>query len=154
MGSTGREQDARDGRQRQERGHGSPRAFYTIYGGGLLRMRNTKCAVRCSGLIAALLLAGPAVFATDFDFSGEFIYDNDVALLDFRVGAASTVTVFTSSWIQGNPPLGFDPQLGAPRHQRCPRPDRARALDLASLRGRRSGDRTPAAPPVGLLRAG
>ena len=75
-------------------------------------MHNKGCPVGCWGLTVALLLAGPAVFATDFDFSGEFTYDNDVALLDFTVGAASTVTVFTSSWIQGHPPLGFDPIVG------------------------------------------
>lgn len=75
-------------------------------------MHNKGCPVRCWGLTVALLLAGPAVFATDFDFDGEFTYDNDVALLDFTVGAASTVTVFTSSWIQGHPPFGFDPVVG------------------------------------------
>jgi hypothetical protein len=67
----------------------------------------------------ALLLGGSAAFATDFDFEGMFAQDNDVALLDFTVGADSFVTVFTSSWIQGEPTaevprgmLGFDPIVG------------------------------------------
>lgn len=45
--------------------------------------------------------------ALDFDFSGIFKYDNDVAILNFSVGAPSTVTVFSSSWVSG----GFDPIL-------------------------------------------
>jgi len=63
------------------------------------------------GLAVALLVAGTAAHATDFDFSGNFVYDNDVARVDFVVGAPSNVTLFTSSWIQGDPPMGFDPVL-------------------------------------------
>lgn len=50
--------------------------------------------------------------ADDFDFSGNFTYDNDVLQFNFTVGAPSSVTVFSSSWLQGDPPAGFDPMLG------------------------------------------
>ena len=43
----------------------------------------------------------------DFDFSGTFTQDNDVALLNFTVDHVSTVTIFSSSWASG----GFDPVL-------------------------------------------
>jgi len=43
----------------------------------------------------------------DFDFSGNFVNDNDIVLLDFTVGTDSTITIFSSSWIDG----GFDPIL-------------------------------------------
>lgn len=82
-------------------------------------MHNKRCAVRCLGLTVALLLGGSAVFATDFDFEDVFVHDNDVASVWFTVGADSFVTVFTSSWIQGEPSsevpqemLGFDPVVG------------------------------------------
>jgi len=71
-------------------------------------MHNATCAVRCLGLIVALLAAGTAAHATDFDFAGSFEFDNDVALVGFTVGAPSNVTVFTSSWIAGEPPPGAD----------------------------------------------
>ena len=45
--------------------------------------------------------------ALDFDFNGVFDADNDVVLLDFTVGADSTITIFSSSWDDG----GFDPIL-------------------------------------------
>ncbi|MBK8859058.1 MAG: DVUA0089 family protein [Opitutaceae bacterium] len=57
-------------------------------------------------LIALLALATPAL-ALDFDFNGTFTHDNDIALNSFTVGSASTVTIFTSSWLTG----GFDPVL-------------------------------------------
>lgn len=55
--------------------------------------------------------------AADFTFSGNFTNDNDVLLFNFSVGAPSTVTVFSSSWLYGDPPAGagnggFDPMLG------------------------------------------
>lgn len=53
-----------------------------------------------------LCLATPAM-ALDFDFAGTFTADNDVVLLDFTLGEASTITIFSSSWITG----GFDPIL-------------------------------------------
>lgn len=49
--------------------------------------------------------------AIDFDFSGQFAQDNDVALLNFTVGVDSTITIFSSSWIEGGSGLGFDPIL-------------------------------------------
>lgn len=55
---------------------------------------------------SSLLLAGSAK-ALDFDFSGTFTKDNDVVSLFFDVGAPSTVTIFSSSWVTG----GFDPVL-------------------------------------------
>ena len=72
-------------------------------------MHKATCAVRCLGLTVALLVAGTGAHATDFDFSGNFVNDNDVALVGFTVGAPSNVTLFTSSWVQGDPPMGFDP---------------------------------------------
>lgn len=56
---------------------------------------------------AAVALFSVPVFALDFDFSGAFVYDNDVVLLDFTVGVDSTITIFSSSWDDG----GFDPIL-------------------------------------------
>lgn len=72
-------------------------------------MHNATCAVRCLGLIVALAAAATAAHATDFDFAGNFEFDNDVALVGFTAGAPSNVTVFTSSWIAGEPPPGADP---------------------------------------------
>jgi hypothetical protein len=69
-------------------------------------------------LAAVLCLVGSVqAQANDFTFSGNFVKDNDVVLLAFSVGAPSTVTVFSSSWLYGNPPAGagpggFDPMLG------------------------------------------
>jgi hypothetical protein len=63
--------------------------------------------------ILGLLMALPAA-ALDFDFSGNFTKDNDVVLINFTVGGsgADIVTVFSSSWLSGEPPAGFDPMLG------------------------------------------
>ena len=56
--------------------------------------------------------------AADFDFSGVFTSDNDIDLLDFTVGSASTITIFSSSWGDDNAATsgyvagwGFDPIL-------------------------------------------
>ncbi len=65
-----------------------------------------KRSVAVSLFIAAMLLASPAL-GLDFDFSGTFTHDNDIVRLNFTVGQASTVTVFSSSWDEG----GFDPIL-------------------------------------------
>jgi hypothetical protein len=74
--------------------------------------RFTRTMVKAVTVLSLLgLLALPAV-AADFDFSGNFRYDNDVVKINFTVGAASTVTVFSSSWLSGDPPQGFDPMLG------------------------------------------
>ena len=56
--------------------------------------------------------------ALDFDFSGTFVDDDDVVLLDFTVDADSTITIFSSSWGDDDtaddgyvPGGGFDPIL-------------------------------------------
>jgi PEP-CTERM motif len=66
--------------------------------------------------VAASLAASIPVQAADFDFSGTFENDNDVQLFNFQIDADRTVTVFSSSWLYGDPlpgdPLGgFDPIL-------------------------------------------
>lgn len=58
-------------------------------------------------LAAGLISAVASVRAADYDFSGNFTKDNDIATFNFTVGAPSTVTVFSSSWVSG----GFDPIL-------------------------------------------
>lgn len=59
-------------------------------------------------MVAMLALVAVPCFAVDYDFSGSFTKDNDVLKFNFTVGVASTVTVFSSSWVSG----GFDPMLG------------------------------------------
>ena len=49
--------------------------------------------------------------ALDFDFSGTFVNDNDVVRLVFTLGAPSEITIFSSSWLSGDPLQGFDPIL-------------------------------------------
>ena len=58
-------------------------------------------------LTATLLATGAPAFALDFDFSGSFSKDNDIAQFNFTVGADSSITIFSSSWDDG----GFDPIL-------------------------------------------
>lgn len=48
--------------------------------------------------------------ATDFDFSGALRAHNDVLLVNFTTTTDTSVTLFSSSWINGN--YGFDPMLG------------------------------------------
>ena len=55
----------------------------------------------------ALCLAATAAQATDYDFSGHLQYHNDVLQYSFTTTGATTVTLFTSSWDEGN----FDPML-------------------------------------------
>lgn len=63
-------------------------------------------------LVASLLSANSALAAPmDFDFSGTFTNDNDVVLLDFSVATDSEITIFSSSWLEGDSGLGFDPIL-------------------------------------------
>jgi hypothetical protein len=68
-------------------------------------------------MMLALVLSVP-VYATDYDFSGNLTYHNDVLSWTVTTGAAN-VTVFSSSWYEGN----FDPILavwdatGALRYQ-------------------------------------
>src|SRR2546429_504584 len=50
-------------------------------------------------------------FLCGFLFPGTFHQDNDVVQLGFSVASLSHVTVFSSSWLEGNPPHGFDPIL-------------------------------------------
>lgn len=71
-------------------------------------------AIMALGLI---LFPGAPAQALDFDFNGTFTNDNDVQSFNFSVGASSTITIFSSSWLYGNPPTGaepggFDPMLG------------------------------------------
>lgn len=75
-----------------------------------MKLRQTQLVTA----VAGVLLATGTAFAApqDFDFSGNFTYDNDVVGFDFTVGASSLVTVFSSSWLSGDPPHGFDPMLG------------------------------------------
>ena len=58
-------------------------------------------------LATTLLASGVPTFALDFDFSGTFSRDNDIAQFNFTVGSDSTITIFSSSWDDG----GFDPIL-------------------------------------------
>jgi len=58
-------------------------------------------------VLSGLLLTAGSALAADFDFSGNFTKDNDIAKFSFSVGASSTVTIFSSSWVGG----GFDPIL-------------------------------------------
>ena len=72
-------------------------------------MKTIKAALYLAGVVATTHLQ-----ALDFDFSGKFAKDNDVVGLNFSVGAPSTVTIFSSSWLFGgvpNPTSGFDPVL-------------------------------------------
>lgn len=68
-----------------------------------------------SALIASVITASSAR-AADFDFSGTFQQDNDVLLFNFTVEQDTTITIFSSSWLYGNPAPGqevggFDPIL-------------------------------------------
>ncbi len=63
----------------------------------------------CLTAVAIMLSAGTAgATLLDFDFAGNFTYDNDLLLFTFTVDELSNVTVFSSSWVNG----GFDPMLG------------------------------------------
>lgn len=57
-------------------------------------------------LTASVVAVSPAQ-AVDFDFNGTFAQDNNVLLFDFTTDSDSTVTIFSSSWVEG----GFDPIL-------------------------------------------
>lgn len=62
-------------------------------------------------LIGAALLAPVSAHAVDLTFQGNFRQDNDVLTFAFSLAAPSEITVFSSSWLSGNPPFGFDPIL-------------------------------------------
>lgn len=59
-------------------------------------------------IVLASLMAGAPAFSADFDFSGYMPYHNTVLLFGISVAAPSDVTLFSSSWDDGN----FDPMLG------------------------------------------
>jgi opacity protein-like surface antigen len=67
-------------------------------------------------VVVSMMLLGASAFAADFDFNGTFTNDNDKLIFSFGVAAPSTITVFSSSWLYGDPPAGsgpggFDPIL-------------------------------------------
>lgn len=72
-------------------------------------MRDSFKVLVLVGLLS--LSSGALAVPMDFDFSGTFTNDNDIVLLDFTVGADSTITIFSSSWKSGDSGLGFDPIL-------------------------------------------
>ena len=72
-------------------------------------MHNTLKAVFLTGMLS--FSGNASAVVSDFDFSGTFTNDNDVLLLDFSVDSASTITIFSSSWLLGDSGLGFDPIL-------------------------------------------
>lgn len=65
-----------------------------------------------AGMAVGLIVFGMigVASAEDFDFVGTFDYHNDVLLINFTTTETSTVTLFSSSWLDGN--QGFDPMLG------------------------------------------
>lgn len=65
-----------------------------------------------AGLAVGVMTLGMAGMscATDFDFAGTMDYHNEVLLFNFTTTEASTVTLFSSSWLDGT--QGFDPMLG------------------------------------------
>jgi hypothetical protein len=67
-----------------------------------------KIVTKLMTLLAASLLFAGSALATDYDFSGHLRYHNDVLSYSFTTTGATTVTLFTSSWDEGN----FDPMLG------------------------------------------
>lgn len=77
---------------------------------------NAKKLSLAIALVGSLGMSATAN-AIDLTFQGNFVNDNDVLTFAFSIAAPSTVTVFSSSWLYGNPPVGagnggFDPILG------------------------------------------
>ena len=71
-------------------------------------------------LAVVMMLATPAVWATNLSFTGTFTHDDNVQLFTFVVGAPSTVTLRTWSYAGGVNAAGatiarggFDPILGS-----------------------------------------
>lgn len=58
-------------------------------------------------LSAVLMLCGNG-YALDYDFSGHLQYHNDILQYTFTTDGSNPVTLFTSSWDNGN----FDPMMG------------------------------------------
>jgi hypothetical protein len=71
----------------------------------------TKIKTAFFALLLSMIGTSANAVPTDFDFSGTFGADNDVLQIDFSVNSASTITIFSSSWLSGNSGLGFDPIL-------------------------------------------
>ncbi len=67
--------------------------------------------IRTIILSLAVSFVGLSAHAADFDFSGTFTSDNDVLMFQFTVGSTSDFTIFSSSWLDGDSGLGFDPIL-------------------------------------------
>jgi len=78
-----------------------------IYKGGR-KMKKKLLAGMAVGF--SVVAMGNIASATDFDFSGVLQSHNDVLLVNFTANTDTTVTLFSSSWIDGN--HGFDPMLG------------------------------------------
>ena len=68
--------------------------------------------IRTLALSLTVCLSGLSAQAADFDFSGTFTSDDDVLMFQFTVASTSDITIFSSSWIDGDNGLGFDPILG------------------------------------------
>ena len=87
--------------------------FITLYA---KQPRTPMKAIQSHSKIATFLAIGclcsaGTTYAIDFDFSGAFINDNDIVQLGFSVGSPSNVTIFSSSWLDFNNGMGFDPIL-------------------------------------------
>jgi hypothetical protein len=75
------------------------------------------CALILSSLWLLPLTSNGVVIqlgGEDFDFEGAFQKDNDIELFEFTVNSSRKVTIFTSSWLYGDPLAGagsggFDP---------------------------------------------
>jgi len=57
--------------------------------------------------VATLMLAGTS-YALDYDYSGHLLNHNDTLTYSFTTNGTGNVTLFSSSWDDGN----FDPMLG------------------------------------------
>ncbi|MDH3209914.1 MAG: DVUA0089 family protein [Burkholderiaceae bacterium] len=57
---------------------------------------------------AMALAASTNSFAGDFSFSGDIVNQKDVVRINFTLGTAGPVTIFTDSWLAD---LNFDPSL-------------------------------------------
>ncbi len=62
-------------------------------------------------LVLGLAVPVPPAQAADFDFSGTFLVDNEVELVQFEISSTRQVTIFTSSWVQEGDGYGFDPTI-------------------------------------------
>jgi len=67
-----------------------------------------KIMTTLMSVLATVLLFSGSALALDYDYSGHLQYHNDVLSYSFTTTGATTVTLFSSSWDDGN----FDPMLG------------------------------------------